>query len=151
GCIDQESGVGSQYPVVSDDRMRLAGGPDSGPGAAGPGPFRIAAPGAAAPVPSVVPLTTDHWGGAVIPADTLVRAPRAAETDLRTLTAELMEEEARLRRGGGPEAIARQHAQGRKTARERIDALLDPGSPALELGLWAGYQIYDQWGGAPGA
>ena len=35
------------------------------------------------------------------------------------------------------------------TARERIAALLDPTSPSLELGLWAGYHLYDDWGGAP--
>ena len=60
-------------------------------------------------------------------------------------------EEAQLRQGGGPAAIERQHAKGRKTARERIEALLDPGAPVLELGLWAAYQMYEEWGGAPGA
>ena len=41
--------------------------------------------------------------------------------------------------------------RARKTARERIAALLDAGSPMLELGLWAAYQMYEEWGGAPGA
>ncbi len=68
-------------------------------------------------------------------------------TDLRARTAELMAEEDRLRLGGGAQAIERQHARGRKTARERIEALLDPGSPTLELGLWAAYQMYEEWGG----
>jgi acetyl-CoA carboxylase carboxyltransferase component len=49
------------------------------------------------------------------------------------------------------EAIERQHSKGRKTARERIDALLDGSSPSLELGLWAADQMYEEWGGAPGA
>ena len=80
-----------------------------------------------------------------------VRAHQVRDLDLRALTARFTEEEDRLRQGGGPEAIERQHAKGRKTARERIEALLDPGAPVLELGLWAGYQIYDEWGGAPGA
>jgi acetyl-CoA carboxylase carboxyltransferase component len=62
-----------------------------------------------------------------------------------------MAQEDQLRLGGGPEAIERQHAKGRKTARERIEALLDPCSPTLELGLWAAYQMYEEWGGAPGA
>jgi acetyl-CoA carboxylase carboxyltransferase component len=65
------------------------------------------------------------------------------------LSAELEAEEARLRQGGGPAAIERQHAKGRKTARERIDSLLDAGSARLELGLWAAYQMYEEWGGAP--
>ena len=60
-------------------------------------------------------------------------------------------EEETIRQGGGAEAIARQHAKGRKTARERIEALIDPDSPFLELGLWAGYQMYEDWGGAPAA
>jgi acetyl-CoA carboxylase carboxyltransferase component len=37
------------------------------------------------------------------------------------------------------------------TARERIAALTDPGAPFLELGLWAGYQMYEEWGGASAA
>ena len=70
--------------------------------------------------------------------------PREAAQALRT-EAEL------IRQGGGPEAIARQHAKGRMTARERLDALFDPGSPPLELGLWAAFGMYEEWGGAPGA
>ncbi len=87
----------------------------------------------------------------VSPADGRVRAHQVRDLDLRALTARFTEEEDRLRQGGGPDAIERQHAKGRRTARERIEALLDPGAPVLELGLWAGYQIYDEWGGAPGA
>jgi acetyl-CoA carboxylase carboxyltransferase component len=67
------------------------------------------------------------------------------------LTAALLADEERLRQGGGPEAIERQHSKKRKTARERIAALLDADAPALELGLWAGHEMYNQWGGAPGA
>jgi len=67
------------------------------------------------------------------------------------LTAEFLAQETRLRDGGGPAAIERQHAKGRKTARERITTLLDAGAPTLEIGLWAAYQMYEEWGGAPGA
>jgi acetyl-CoA carboxylase carboxyltransferase component len=56
-----------------------------------------------------------------------------------------------LKLGGGHAAIERQHAKSRKTARERLDALFDDGSERLELGLWAAYQMYEEWGGAPGA
>ncbi len=56
-----------------------------------------------------------------------------------------------IRRGGGSDAVTRQHAKGRMTARERVTALTDPGTTFLELGLWAGYQLYDEWGGAPAA
>jgi len=50
--------------------------------------------------------------------------------------------------GGGAKAIENQHAKGRKTARERIDLLLDPES-FFELGLFAAYGMYEEWGGAP--
>lgn len=76
---------------------------------------------------------------------------RSTEPDLRELTERLLAEAEVIRLGGGAEAIARQHAKGRLTARERIAALTDPDSPFLELGLWAGYQVYDEWGGAPAA
>lgn len=75
----------------------------------------------------------------------------ASEPDLRALTARMLAEAETIMEGGGPEAIARQHAKGRKTARERISALIDPGSSFLELGLWAAYQMYEEWGGAPSA
>jgi 3-methylcrotonyl-CoA carboxylase beta subunit len=76
---------------------------------------------------------------------------RGPEHDLRTLTGEFLAQEAVLRRGGGPEAILRQHSKGRMTARERVEKLLDPGSPSLELGLWAAFQMYAEWGGAVAA
>ncbi|HLF56333.1 MAG TPA: carboxyl transferase domain-containing protein [Thermoanaerobaculia bacterium] len=60
-------------------------------------------------------------------------------------------EEARLREGGGARAQERQRAQGKRTARERVALLCDPGSDWLELGLWAAHGMYAEWGGAPGA
>ncbi len=57
--------------------------------------------------------------------------------------------EARLREGGGAERIARQHAQGKLTARERVERLRDPGTPFLEIGLLVAYDQYD--GQAPAA
>ena len=68
---------------------------------------------------------------------------------LRQLTAELQELEDRLRLGGGPDKIERQHSQGKLTARERIDLLLDKDSYAQEIGLLVAYDEYD--GGAPAA
>jgi 3-methylcrotonyl-CoA carboxylase beta subunit len=67
------------------------------------------------------------------------------------VTRDFLAQEALLRQGGGPEAIERQHSKGRKTARERIEKLLDSGSPSLELGLWAAFQMYEEWGGAVAA
>jgi 3-methylcrotonyl-CoA carboxylase beta subunit len=63
----------------------------------------------------------------------------------------LRSEEARLRLGGGAKAHERQRAQGKMTARERVAALLDPGSELLELGIWAADGMYQEFGGAPAA
>jgi acetyl-CoA carboxylase carboxyltransferase component len=63
----------------------------------------------------------------------------------------LAAEEATLAEGGGARAQQRQREQGKKTARERVAALCDPGAELLELGLWAGHGLYGEWGGAPGA
>jgi len=73
------------------------------------------------------------------------------DSPLARLAAELAEQERRIQEGGGTSAIARQHAKSRLTARERIARLLDSGAPQLELGLWAGHGMYDDWGGAPAA
>ena len=54
-----------------------------------------------------------------------------------------------VRAGGGPDATARQHAKGRLTARERVTALIDPGTPFDELMAFAGYQMYREAGGCP--
>src|SRR5438067_6184997 len=67
------------------------------------------------------------------------------------MATDLQAEEARIRLGGGPKAIDRQHEKGRLTARERIAKLLDPGEPLFELGLWAAWGMYAGWGGAPSA
>jgi 3-methylcrotonyl-CoA carboxylase beta subunit len=75
----------------------------------------------------------------------------ATESDLRELAARVAEEAEAIRQGGGPSAIARQHEKGRLTARERIQALCDENSPWLEIGLWAAYGMYEEWGGAPSA
>ena len=61
------------------------------------------------------------------------------------------EQVAQLERGGGSGAIERQHQKGRGTARERIAQLVDPNSPWLEIGLWAAFEMYADWGGAPAA
>src|SRR5215475_1757617 len=67
------------------------------------------------------------------------------------MSIDLSAEEAVIRLGGGPKAIERQHEKGRLTARERIAKLIDPGSEWFELGLWAAWKMYAEWGGAPSA
>src|SRR6188768_3773005 len=51
--------------------------------------------------------------------------------------------------GGGEKRIAKQHEQGKLTARERIDALLDPKTPRIEIGAFAADGMYTEHGGAP--
>ncbi|HLX59831.1 MAG TPA: acyl-CoA carboxylase subunit beta [Planctomycetota bacterium] len=53
--------------------------------------------------------------------------------------------------GGGAENIDKQHAKNRLTARERISVLCDAGSEFRELGLFAAWKMYSEWGGAPSA
>ncbi|MDQ3473840.1 MAG: acyl-CoA carboxylase subunit beta [Acidobacteriota bacterium] len=75
--------------------------------------------------------------------------PKQSNQRLQELTRELLDLEERLRLGGGPEKIEKQHQQGKLTARERIALLLDKGSFAQEIGLLVAYDQYD--GTAPGA
>ena len=68
---------------------------------------------------------------------------------LQILTDEYRALAERLRQGGGPEKIERQHTAGKLTARERVALLTDQGAPWLEVGLLVAYDQYD--GQAPGA
>jgi acetyl-CoA carboxylase carboxyltransferase component len=80
-------------------------------------------------------------------------APRVRNNHqaLLTLLVAMREEQAAIRLGGGAKAIEAQHAKKRLTARERLELLLDPGTPFLELGLYAAHGMYEEWGGAPAA
>ncbi|WP_183762699.1 acyl-CoA carboxylase subunit beta [Tunturibacter empetritectus] len=75
-------------------------------------------------------------------------ANRAA---LQVLMAALRVSEDEIRLGGGAKAAEAQRAKGRLTVRERLALLLDDGSEFLELGLWAAYGMYGEYGGAPAA
>ena len=70
-------------------------------------------------------------------------------TRLRELTDELVALRERLYEGGGEKRIQRQHDQGKLTARERVAALVDEGTPFAELGLLVAHDRYD--GQAPAA
>lgn len=70
-------------------------------------------------------------------------------TRLRELGDQVRALEDRVRQGGGPERVAKQHQQGKLVARERVARLCDPGSRFLEIGLLV---AHDQYGGeAPAA
>src|SRR5205085_11609838 len=70
---------------------------------------------------------------------------------LRERCAAIAREEATLREGGGKAGQGRQHKMGRLLARERISQLLDKDSRFFEVGLWAAYKMYQQWGNIPAA
>jgi len=82
-----------------------------------------------------------------------LNSPRAKtnRTALIELLKQIRAQEATIRQGGGAKGAAAQHAKKRLTVRERLDLLLDKGSEFLELGLWAAYEMYEEYGGAPGA
>lgn len=55
----------------------------------------------------------------------------------------------KIKQGGGEKKIAKQHKQGKMTARERVDYLIDEGKPFLEIGAFAGFEMYKEYGGCP--
>src|SRR5467141_358295 len=67
------------------------------------------------------------------------------------LVAEIKNQEIEIQQGGGTKAIESQHKKSRLTARERIAKLIDPHTPFFELGIYAAYEMYEEWGGAPAA
>ena len=84
---------------------------------------------------------------------TVIESPTAIarERQMRLLVEQLLNDEMEIREGGGRSAIERQHEKGRLTARERIAQLIDQDSELLELGIYAAFQMYAEWGGAPAA
>src|SRR5438105_2587210 len=73
-----------------------------------------------------------------------------AET-IRDRCGKIRAEEEQLREGGGKAGQERQHKLGRLVARERIARLLDTDAHFFEIGLWAAYKMYEQWGRVPAA
>ena len=74
------------------------------------------------------------------------RASTSTAESLRDRCREILKEEAVLRQGGGKAGLERQRKLGRLPARERIALLLDPSAEFFEIGLWAAYKMYEQWG-----
>jgi len=73
----------------------------------------------------------------------------ATATRLRQLTDEYLLLERQIKLGGGREKIEKIHKQGKLTARERVDLLLDPNTYSQEIGLLVAYDEYN--GQAPAA
>ncbi len=51
--------------------------------------------------------------------------------------------------GGGQKKIDKLHSKNKMTARERIDYLIDDDTPFFEIGAFAGYEMYEEYGGCP--
>ncbi|RKY16184.1 MAG: acyl-CoA carboxylase subunit beta [Planctomycetota bacterium] len=74
------------------------------------------------------------------------KSARAARNVYAKVLGTYAQQTAALHKGGGDKAIARQHKKGRLTVRERIELLLDPDTELLELGLFAAWEMYEDWG-----
>ena len=68
---------------------------------------------------------------------------------MRLKISDLKRRKAIILKGGGKEKIKKQHDKGKLTARERIDFLKDPDAIFFEIGLFAGYEMYSDYGGCP--
>ncbi len=77
------------------------------------------------------------------------RADTAARNALLQRCEAILQEEEILREGGGKVGHDRQRKMGRLPARERIFCLLDRDAKFFEIGLWAAYKMYEQWGRVP--
>lgn len=67
----------------------------------------------------------------------------------KLLVYELKRKKKAIDLGGGKSRIEKHKAKGKMTARERIDYLLDPKSPSIEIGTFAGFEQYEEYGGCP--
>ncbi|MBX3420703.1 MAG: acyl-CoA carboxylase subunit beta [Pirellulaceae bacterium] len=70
---------------------------------------------------------------------------------LKEMSESILAQQQVLLQGGGPAGQQRQRKLGRLPVRERLEVLLDADRPFLELGLWAAYQMYPEWGDVPAA
>ena len=71
-----------------------------------------------------------------------------ATPTMSQLARELAADEQQIMLGGGQQAIERQRAKKRLFVRDRLKLLLDEKTPWFELGLWSGWEMYTEWGGA---
>ena len=67
----------------------------------------------------------------------------------KLLVSELKQKFAKVSKGGGEKRIEKLHAEGKMTARERIDYLLDKDRDSIEMGAFAGEGMYQEHGGCP--
>jgi acetyl-CoA carboxylase carboxyltransferase component len=71
------------------------------------------------------------------------------EDALKLLLTDVQQRLQKIYLGGGEKRIAKQHEQGKLTARERVAFLLDKDAPQLEIGAFTGWEMYKEHGGCP--
>lgn len=71
------------------------------------------------------------------------------EDHLRNLVSQLRQTAEQIELGGGKKSIDKQHEKNKKTARERLDYLLDKNAPFVEIGKFVGHGLYPEFGGCP--
>ena len=71
------------------------------------------------------------------------------EDKMKLLISEMKQKLDKIKLGGGKHKIEKQHLQGKLTARERIDFLVDKESDVIEIGAFAGNNMYEKHGGCP--
>ena len=69
----------------------------------------------------------------------------------KILISDLRKRFAKVKLGGGQERLDKQREKGKMTARERVDYLLDNKTKSIEIGAFAGGDMYDEHGGCPSA
>ena len=72
------------------------------------------------------------------------------EDTMRLLISQMEQRLQKIYLGGGKSRIEKLHEQGKMSARERIDFLLDKDTPRIEMGAFAGHEMYEEHGGCPG-
>lgn len=73
------------------------------------------------------------------------------EDNMKLLVSQMEQRFERIKQGGGSKKIAKLHEEGKMTARERIEYLIDPETDFLEIGAFAGFEMYAEHGGCPAA
>jgi 3-methylcrotonyl-CoA carboxylase beta subunit len=71
------------------------------------------------------------------------------EDAMRLITAQMKQRKSKIEEGGGKKALEKARLKGKMSPRERIEYLTDDGSDFLELGIFAGYEMYAEHGGCP--
>ncbi len=71
------------------------------------------------------------------------------EDHLKLLVSDMRAKLERIYKGGGDKKIEKHRAKGKMTARDRVDYLLDKDRPRIEIGAFAGYEMYSEHGGCP--